>query len=56
MGKMIDVSFYKARDGVMGVCGVLVSKDDNKLVLETDDKNMELDMAEVALVKLHFEI
>ena len=56
LGKMIDVSFYKARDGVMGVCGVLVSKDDNKLVLETDDKNMELDMAEVALVKLHFEI
>ena len=55
-GKAVDVSFYKARDGVMGVCGALVSKDDNKLVLEIDDKNMELDMAEVALVKLHFEI
>ena len=56
MGKDIDVSFYKARDGVMGVCGQLEEKNGEKLVLKIDEKIMELDMADVALVKLHFEI
>ena len=54
-GKAVDVSFYKARDGVMGLCGTLVRKEDDKLVLEENGNLVELEMSAVAMVKLHFE-
>jgi len=54
-GKAVDVSFYKARDGVMGLCGTLVRKEDDKLVLEQNGNLLELEMSAIAMVKLHFE-
>ena len=56
VGRNVDVSFYRAHDGAMSVCGALKEKTDSGLVLECDGKTVELDMAEVAGVKLHFEI
>ena len=56
MGRAVDVSFYKAREGVMGLCGVLAGKDGDRLALEQNGTLSELDMADIAAVRLHFEI
>ena len=42
-------------NGVMGLCGTLVRKEDDKLVLEENGNLVELEMSAVAMVKLHFE-
>lgn len=55
-GKDVDVSFYKAKDGVTGICGILRDKAEQKIVLEQNGNLLELDMADVAMVRLHFEI
>lgn len=55
-GKDVDVSFYKAKDGVTGICGILRDKTEQKITLEQNGNLLELDMAEVAMVRLHFEI
>lgn len=56
MGKDVDASFYRAREGVTSVTGRLVSKSEDKIVLKQNGNLLELDMSEVAMVKLHFEI
>ncbi|MEA4921002.1 MAG: ribosome maturation factor RimP [Clostridiaceae bacterium] len=55
-GKSVDASFYKAKNGVTGICGILRDKDEQKLILEQNGNLLELDMANVAMVRLHFEI
>ncbi len=55
-GKDVDVSFYKARDGVMSLTAVLRQRDGDRLVLEQNGTLLELSMADVAAVRLHFEI
>ncbi|MBE6994388.1 MAG: ribosome maturation factor RimP [Ruminococcaceae bacterium] len=52
----VDVSFYKAREGVTGITGTLKEKDGDRLVLEQNGNLLELSMADVAAVRLHFEI
>ena len=42
-------------NGVMGLCGTLVRKEDDKLVLEQNGNLLELEMSAIAMVKLHFE-
>ena len=56
MGRAVDVSFYKAREGVMGLCGVLAGKDGDRRTLEENGNLVELDLADIAAVRLHFEI
>lgn len=55
-GRDVDVSFYRAHDGVMGICGCLKEKDGDRLVIEQNGNLLELDMNDVAQVRLHFEI
>ena len=52
----VDVSFYQAREGVTGITGTLKEKDGDRLVLEQNGNLLELSMADVAAVRLHFEI
>ena len=55
-GRDVDLSFYRAHDGVMGICGCLREKDGDRLVIEQNGNLLELDMNDVAQVRLHFEI
>lgn len=56
MGRMVDVSFYKAQNGSTGLSGILKTKTQDTIVIDQNGTLTELDMALVALVKLHFEI
>lgn len=56
MGRDVDLSFYKAREGVMGITGTLRGKDGKTITIEQNGNLLELDMADIALCKLHFEI
>lgn len=56
MGRDVDLSFYKAREGVMGITGTLRGKDGKTITIEQNGNLLELDMADIAMAKLHFEI
>ena len=56
VGKQVDLTFYKAREGVSGICGVLEKKEDDRLYITQNGNLLELDMADIASVRLHFEI
>ena len=56
MGREVDVSFYKAREGAMGLTGVLRAYDGESLTVEQDGNLFELKMSDAAMVRLHFEI
>ena len=56
VGKQVDLTFYKAREGVSGICGVLEKKEDDRLYITQNENLLELDMADIASVRLHFEI
>ena len=56
VGKQVDLTFYKAREGVSGICGVLEKKEDGRLYITQNGNLLELDMADIASVRLHFEI
>lgn len=55
MGYAIDVSLYKASNGVKKFTGALVEYNDGNIVIETDTESVSFNKDEVADVHLHYE-
>ena len=52
IGTSVDVTLYKAEDGKKTVTGILVSRDDEKLTVSEDNKEIIFDNKNVASVRL----
>lgn len=56
LGDEIEVSLYKGLDGKKKLTGTLISKDDEKLVVEVDGKEIAIKPEEVSKVNLSVAI
>jgi len=54
-GKMVDLTFYKARDGQNALTAVLVEKTADHFVLSAQEREITIPISEVADVRLHFD-
>lgn len=55
VGREVDVKFYKAKDGVKEITGVLCGYDKEKIMLTIEEAKTEILRSEIASVKLHVE-
>lgn len=55
MGQMVDVGLYKAIDGAKQLTGKLVGYEDEKIKIQSGDKEHELNLSDTTVVHLHFE-
>ena len=55
LGKEVNLSFYKATNGVNELVGTLVSHDGVQMVIREGEEEKTFAMADVARVRLHFE-
>lgn len=51
-GRLVDVKLYKARNGEKNMTATLIKKVDDTLYLENEDGPLELNMKDVAVVRL----
>lgn len=55
MGEMVDIGLYKAIDGAKQITGKLISYEDEKIKIQSGDKELELNLSDTTNVHLHFE-
>lgn len=55
IGKKADIRLYKPMEGTKRMCGVLKNADDTGIVLEFNNKDIEIPYEAVSKASLHFE-
>lgn len=55
IGKKVEAKFFKPIDGKKSVNGILMEKDENKVIIKSNDENIKIELKDISKINIVIE-